>query len=188
MRGGVRMYDHEKGTEADLIRRAKRGDVKAFSGLYSEIYLDLYKFALYTTKHKQDAEDAVSEAVMTAWEKLGQLRKEESFRSWMFTILNNQCRKILKKRNQEAVLERADRERIGIRGEDGVEPDHAGIQDVRAAFETLDEEERMILAFSVFAGYQSEEIGRMLECSPGTVRSKKRRALGKLRRILENVG
>ena len=181
------MYDHEKGTEADLIRRAKRGDVKAFSGLYSEIYLDLYKFALYTTKHKQDAEDAVSEAVMTAWEKLGQLRKEESFRSWMFTILNNQCRKILKngiRRQFWNCRQRADWDPRGRRSRAG----SCGIQDVRAAFETLDEEERMILAFSVFAGYQSEEIGRMLECSPGTVRSKKRRALGKLRRILENVG
>ena len=83
---------------------------------------------------------------------------------------------------------RSGQHRAGICKETGDEPDHAGIQDVRAAFETLDEEERMILAFSVFAGYQSEEIGRMLECSPGTVRSKKSRALGKLRRILENAG
>lgn len=45
----------------------------------------------------------------------------------------------------------------------------------------------MILAFSIFAGYQSDEIGRMLECSPATVRSRKSRALGKLRRLLENA-
>ena len=182
------MYDHEKDTEAGLIRRAKRGDVKAFSTLYSEIYVDLYKFALYMMKHRQDAEDAVSETVMTAWEKLGQLKKEESFRNWMFTILSNQCRKILKRRNREAPLELTDRGRTGICKETGDEPDHAGIQDVRAAFYTLDEEERMILVFSVFAGYQSEEIGRMMACSSGTVRSKKSRALEKMRRILENAG
>ena len=109
----MRLYDQGNGTEPDLIRRAKQGDVKAFSRLYSEIYVELYKFALYTTRHTQDAEDAVSETVMTAWEKLGQLRKEESFRNWMFTILNNQCRKILRKRGREPVLEQTEEKGLG---------------------------------------------------------------------------
>ena len=181
------MYDHGSSTEPDLIRRAKQGDVKAFSSLYSEIYVELYKFALYTTKHTQDAEDAVSETVMTAWEKLGQLRKEESFRNWMFTILNNQCRKILRKRGREPVLEQTEEKGIGRSDAFSDDPDHAQQFDIRAAFNTLEEEERMILAFSIFAGYQSDEIGRMLECSPATVRSRKSRALGKLRRLLENA-
>ena len=38
------MYDYQKSAEAVLIRRAKRGDVKAFSELYSRIYVELYKF------------------------------------------------------------------------------------------------------------------------------------------------
>ena len=58
-----------------LIRRAKRGDVKAFSELYSGIYVELYKFALYTLKHPQEAEDAVSDTVVTAYEKISSLQK-----------------------------------------------------------------------------------------------------------------
>ena len=49
--------------QRQLIKKAKLGDTKAFSQLYAEIYKDLYRFALYMTKHTQDAEDAVSEAV-----------------------------------------------------------------------------------------------------------------------------
>ena len=64
------MYDYQKSAEAVLIRRAKRGDVKAFSELYSRIYVELYKFALYTLKHPQEAEDAVSDTVVTAYEKI----------------------------------------------------------------------------------------------------------------------
>ena len=94
------MYDYENSPEPELIRRAKRGDVKAFSRLYAEIYKDLYRFALCTTRHTQDAEDAVGEAVAAAYENIGKLQKEESFRNWMFTILNNQCRKILRNRNK----------------------------------------------------------------------------------------
>ena len=48
-----------------------------------------------------------------------------------------------------------------------------------------EEEERMILSYSVFAGYGSEEIAQMLEMNATTVRSKKSRALGKMRKMLE---
>ena len=83
--------------QRQLIKKAKLGDTKAFSQLYAEIYKDLYRFALYMTKHTQDAEDAVSEAVISAYENISGLKKENSFKSWMFTILNNECKKILRK-------------------------------------------------------------------------------------------
>lgn len=64
------MSDYENAAQEELIRRAKRGDVKAFSRLYAQIYKELYRFALYMTKHPQDAEDAVSEAVISAFENM----------------------------------------------------------------------------------------------------------------------
>ena len=42
--------------QRQLIKKAKLGDTKAFSQLYAEIYKDLYRFALYMTKHTQDAD------------------------------------------------------------------------------------------------------------------------------------
>lgn len=176
---------NEPQEELQLIRRAKRGDVKAFSQLYAGIYTDLYKFALYTLRHRQDAEDAVSETVMTAWEKAGRLRKEESFRSWMFTILNNQCRKILRQQGRTTGTPEQGNENPEMEKKLCSEPDYAGQHDVRAAFGALEEEERIIVAFSVFGGYQSEEIGRMTGCNPATVRSKKKRALEKMRKFID---
>ena len=101
------MYDYQKSAEAVLIRRAKRGDVKAFSELYSRIYVELYKFALYTLKHPQEAEDAVSDTVMAAYEKISNLKKEESFRNWIFTILSNHCKNQFRKRRQAYELDEA---------------------------------------------------------------------------------
>ena len=66
--------------QRQLIKKAKLGDTKAFSQLYAEIYKDLYRFALYMTKHTQDAEDAVSEAVISAYENISGLKKENSFK------------------------------------------------------------------------------------------------------------
>ena len=87
------MKKEDEKRELALIRKAKRGDVKAFSALYAQIYTELYKFALYTLRHPQDAEDAVSETVMAAYENITKLKSETAFRSWIFTILANQCRK-----------------------------------------------------------------------------------------------
>lgn len=159
--------------QKELVWRARQGDAKAFAELYRGIYQDLYRFALYTLKHGQDAEDAVGDAVMDAWKGIRKLKNEEAFRSWIFRILACKCRRKLKSyRNREIELtedlESQDREI----GED---------LDVREAFFRLSGEERMILALNLFAGYSSREIGTFLEEKDSTVRSKQRRALQKMR-------
>ncbi len=57
-------------------------------------------------KHSQDAEDVVSETVIAAYENIKKLKKEESFRSWIFTILMNQCKKHFKQNGETEELKR----------------------------------------------------------------------------------
>ena len=66
--------------------------VKRFSEMYETVYRDLYHYALCLMKNPQEAEDAVSEAVVAAYENIHKLKKEEAFRSWIFTILTNKCK------------------------------------------------------------------------------------------------
>lgn len=103
----------------------------------------------------------------------------------MFTILNNQCRKILRQQGRTTGTPEQGNENPEMEKKLCSEPDYAGQHDVRAAFGALEEEERIIVAFSVFGGYQSEEIGRMTDCNPATVRSKKKRALEKMRKFID---
>lgn len=169
------MYEFEKYSETILVRKARRGDVKAFAELYGRVYKELYKFAFYTMKNMQDAEDVVSEAVIAAYENIKKLKKEESFRNWIFTILANQCRrKLLRKKITEELPE-----------DMSVTHNFEEIYDVREAFQGLEEEDRLIVACSVLGGYASEEIGEMLDMNPATVRSRKRRAMEKMRQMLE---
>ena len=58
-------------------------------------------------------------------------------------------------------------------------------QEVREAYLQLTEEERLIVGLSVFGGYNSKEIGESLTLNPATVRSKRSRALEKMRKSLE---
>lgn len=168
------MHEFDKYSEKILVRKARHGDVKAFAELYSRIYMDLYKFAVYTMKNQQDAEDVVSEAVIAAYENIKNLKKEESFKNWIFTILANRCKKKLMIREHTEEFP----EELSVMHE--LEEQH----DVRTAFQELNEEDRLIVACSVLGGYASDEIGKMLDMNPATVRSRKSRAMDKMRQKL----
>lgn len=155
-----------------LVHQAKRGDTQAFTELYRGVYQELYRFALYTLKNSHDAEDAVSDTVADAWAQIGSLRKTESFKSWIFRILSNKCRRQLK-----AYVDKTEElsEDLCAAARD-VDEDIA----VREAFARLDDEERLILSLHIFGGYNSREIGEGLQMSDNTVRSKQKRALEKM--------
>lgn len=156
------------------VQKAKRGDATAFANLYRQVYTDLYRFALYTLKNKSDAEDAVSETVVDAFATIKNLRREESFKSWIFRILYHKCKDKLKEytKKTEELPEEYREVAAGENVEQGVV--------MRELFYELPQEERLIIGMHLFAGYTSKEIAGLLHMNENTVRSKESRALKKL--------
>ena len=159
-----------------LVRRAQKGDAHAFSRLYETIFQDLYRFAVYTLRHPQDAEDAVSETVADAFAQIASLREAAAFRSWIFRILSAKCRRRMRQyANSPSELD----EEMPAEGADWNEA-----LDVRRAFSRLPDEDRLILSMNLFAGYTSQEIGSLLGMNANTVRSRQSRALKKMQEQL----
>lgn len=156
------------------VKKAKNGDTKAFAWLYQQIYPDMYRFALYTLRDKEDAEDAVSEAVADAFAAILKLRSEESFKSWMFKILSNKCKNKLKEYANKTLELPEDIEEKAS----GQQVEEAAL--VRKIFFELGEEERLIISMHLFAGYTSREMAELLHINENTIRSKESRALKKL--------
>lgn len=156
-------------------------DAARFAGMYEGIYKDLYRFALCMMRNPQDAEDAVSEAVIHGYEHVSSLRREDAFKSWMFTILSRVCKRKLKEAAKKREADKVDFFERTAGGEDSMNLS----LDIRRAFAVLSEEEQMIVGLSVFGGYQSGEIGQILRLKSGTVRSKRSRALAKMSVILD---
>lgn len=163
--------------EWKLVEDAKEGDTHAFARLYEKYYADLYRFAFCYVKHAQMAEDAVSQAVLKAYENLRGLRKNNSFKSWLFQITANECRKMLGRK--ESYLED-----ISWQEPQKIEEGYA-VYELEELLLQLSDEERLIISLSVFASYNSKEIAAILHKKAGTVRSLKSRALVKLRVYLE---
>ena len=80
-----------------------------------------------------EAEDAVSGAVLSAYEHIHKLRKEEAFKSWIFTILSNICKKRLKQVAKEGIQQTED---FFPEGQvEGIHEEDVGLaMDVRNAF------------------------------------------------------
>ncbi len=164
--------------DRDLVSAAKKGDKDAFGQLYAAIYTDLYKFAYYILKNEEDAQDAVSEAVMDAYTGISKLKSEEAFKSWMFRILSVKCKRKMK----EYVLHghHAPIEEVYDLTVEGKEE----TVELKSALDSLSDEEKMIVSMNVFGGYDSGEISDILKLNRNTVRSKQSRALSKLKAFL----
>lgn len=184
----------------ELAARAKAQDTDAFGKLYALIYEDLYHMAFYMLGNAEDAQDAVSEAVLAAFMYISSLRDVEAFRGWIFKILVNQCKKKLRQYKDrpyslDAAQSGASAKKESA-GEAGAYLDKLALLknaqdlsqeeaiDVRQAFLRLPDTERSILAMALFGGYKSEEIGKLLQMHAGTVRTRQRRALKKLEQML----
>ena len=150
--------------------------MERFMVLYESVYQDLYRFAYYYLGNPQDAEDVVSETVLKAYEKFSTLRNEASFRPWIFKILVNQANDYLKKHRMNRTNELVD--------EPFYHPELSDALISKEMLSTLSEEERRIVTLAVFGGYKGEEIAGMIGQRHSTIRSKYRRALKKLEKIV----
>lgn len=163
--------------EWKLVELAKNGDSHAFALLYQKYYTDLYRFAFCLVKGSHTAEDAVSSAILKAYENLGKLRKNDSFKNWLFQITANECQNQL--RHSSIYL--AD----SVYSEPSATEEGYLTPEIQEMLSLLSDEERLIITLSVFSGYNSREIARLLHKKEGTVRSLKSRSLTRLRSHIE---
>ncbi|MGV2644059.1 RNA polymerase subunit sigma-70, partial [Clostridium perfringens] len=74
--------------EGDTIKKI---DKIEFIKLIEENKLPLYRLAKSIVKNEHDTQDAVSEAIVKAYENLERLKSRNSFKSWIMRILVNEC-------------------------------------------------------------------------------------------------
>lgn len=144
---------------------------------YELVYKELYRLAYYYLGDVHEAEDAVMDTVLAAYESYGKLRNQAAFRSWIFKILVNQCKRRMRRfyEKQEELTEDSCIH----------EPDYTDKTYIQTVLQSLSEEERLIVSLIVFGGYKGEEVARVLKKKHSTIRSKYRRAIDKLKKQLE---
>lgn len=136
----------------------------------------MYRLAFSIVGNDADAQDAVGDTVVKAYEKIQTLRKKESVQSWLMQILVNNSRNIVKKRRWKLLEnEMEDLEDSGAFKSDEMWP----------LVMELPEEFRIVVALYYYQNFSVKEIGKMLKISEGTVKSRLSRGREKLSKLLE---
>ena len=91
--------------ETELIARAKRGDVEAFSLLASQHQQRMYGLAFRFCGNHHDAEDLLQEALMRAYRAIGQFKGMSSFATWLSRIMVNSLINHKRRKSSQPMLE-----------------------------------------------------------------------------------
>ncbi len=142
----------------------------------------VYRYAYRLTGSVPDAEDLTQQVFLTIHEKLGQLRKVECTRGWLFAILRNRFFKTRRKRRPTPVGNIAlDVDSIPAEPPPAEEIDREAIQ---KALDQLPPPQRVVLAMFYYEQCSYREIAEKLDLPIGTVMSRLSRAKVYLRSAL----
>lgn len=169
--------------EKVTVRKAIEGDRGSFCELYDRYKVRLYRYSWYRLRNRQDAEDAVSDSVLSAWQQIGNLEKPEAFAAWIFTILRRTCAGYIKEqiRAKDTLPEEA-LESVTEAGEH----DPGTSAYLMEALGSIPEDTGEMVLLSVVGGLTSKEIGEIYDMPQGTVRSRLSRAFADMRKMLED--
>jgi RNA polymerase sigma-70 factor (ECF subfamily) len=81
-----------------LVHASKNGDLAAFEELVRRYDRKLLRIAQHLTRNREDAEDAVQEAFVKAFQHLGQFREDAKFSTWLIRIAWNESLLKLRRR------------------------------------------------------------------------------------------
>lgn len=193
------------GEDRELLAAHLAGDDTAFGTLFARHRERLWAVALRTTGDREEAADALQDAMVSAFRRAGSYRGDAAVSTWLHRIVVNACLDRLRRRRVRAADPLTDdttgdsagaTERGALTGA-GTATHQADPADlvlarerrdaVRAALAQLPPEQRAALVLVDMEGYSTEETARILDCAPGTVKSRCSRGRARLLPLLGAV-
>lgn len=172
-------------TEQLPVAQARAGEPAAWDALFRRYQLPLYVYVFELTRHEQASLDVVQETFIAAVKHLGGLRDDAKFGSWLFGIAHQKVVQRWRKRTEELFDE------IPESGDDLEDaPDDRLIRREQEAefmdlLNQLPSPQRAVLLLHFIEEFSIEEIARITETQPGTVKSRLHYAKKSLRKLVE---
>jgi RNA polymerase sigma-70 factor, ECF subfamily len=173
--------------DEDLLTLVERGDPEAFEVIYDRHSRVAFSLAFRLLGDRQSAEDLVQDAFLAVWRGASTYAAGRGgVRNWLLSILHNRGIDRLRtlaaqSRRQEAL------EQVELRRPEGPDAAELGIGRavagaVRDELTALPTEQYDVLKLAYYGGFTHNEISEMLELPLGTVKSRMRLGLERLRR------
>ncbi len=178
-----------------LIRKYLQGDEKSLEALILAYLKPIYSFTYRYVGNAQDAEDITQEVFVKVWRHLKRFNQNKSFKTWVFAIAKNTAIDFLKKKKTIPFSEFENEAGENMLTETLANPaplpqellERAGAaQILSSAIDKLSLNYRMVLFLRYNDHFNFREIAESLGESLNTVKSRHRRALIMMRKLLES--
>ena len=181
---------------AALAAKAKAGDKAAFEALYNQFSEKVFFFALRSTDSSEAARDITSETFVTALEHIGELRNDESFIGWLYSVAYSKCVKY----NKESSLSESFGDDAGldsaVKGSSLAEPlmlpedyvsDKETREQLKAVIDGLPPELRSAVILYYYEDMSVAEVAKSLGVNENSAKHKLFRARSVIRRKIEKL-
>jgi len=169
--------------ERKLVKRAKAGGMEAYDELVKLYQERIYATIYHMTANHEDANDLTQETFIKAFQALQSFKGDSSFFTWVYRIAVNKTINFLKQRKNKTHMSLND---LDVNAEH--DPDLIALisdktprrainlselqEKLNAAMQKLSEVHRLVVTLHDVQGLSHEEIGKIMDCNTGTVRSR----------------
>lgn len=165
----------EKKQQVILVHRAKSGDIQAFIELCENYQKILYNAAYQLLLNNEDVADCLQETEIRAWHKIGDLKNDATFNSWLFKMMINIAKDMLKKKKETIEFEESHMPPI----------ENICHYNLSEEFNHLSEKYKIPLLLHYYAGFNLKEISEQMNIPLNTVKTRVSRGRVKLKLALE---
>ncbi|GAB3405528.1 RNA polymerase sigma factor SigM [Flindersiella endophytica] len=177
-------------SDKELIARHVAGDPDAFAEIFRRHRDRLWAVALRTLSDPEEAADALQDALISAFRNAAQFRGESAVTTWLHRVVVNACLDRVRRRQVRAADPLPEDDRAGGLAANRA-PDPAEAQELRIdilnALESLNADQRSAIVLVDMEGYSVDEAAQILDCAPGTIKSRCARGRAKLVPLLAHL-
>jgi len=180
----------------DLVKKALKGDEKAFARLLSRYKDAIYFMLLKMVNNRSDAEDLTLEAFGKAFKNLHQYSPTFAFSTWLFKIASNNCIDFLRKKKGVLIsIENSEQnengEQVKLKSKE-LNPEEKLIRQqkailLRKVVRRLKPRYQTLVELRYFREFSYEEIAKALNLPLGTVKAQLFRAREMLFKMIEST-
>lgn len=147
--------------------------------------------AYHVLGHREDAKEAVQEAFVKCWRKRATLDEIANLEAWVFSVVLNTAKDLRRRRTVRRTDDLPTEDTMGSTGR-GLDPAHVAerreaLARVRDAIRALPEKEREVFLLRQNGDLTFQALAEVLDAPVGTVKTRMRSALQRLRTVLDDV-
>ena len=186
--------DAERERDGLLVARVREGDYRAIEELYTRYSRQTYGLALRILNNSESAEDAVQDAFLRFWRQPASFDPERGrFITWLLSVVHNLCiDQVRRKRHQTVSLDQEEtQQQINYLADNSTPVEEEvwlGMQRtvIHQALTNLPQEQRSLIEMAFFKGLTHMEIASSTGQPLGTVKSRIRQGLMKLKGLMSS--